>query len=155
MVTINNYREEHMDNKKIHFPAVIVSAIIHFILGMIWYTALGARWMAYTGASQEAAQKMSGAEMAGLYGGAFIAYVIAFYCLAFVNQAFQVKDVKGGAQSGFWSWLGFSATSLYVSYSFALRSIGLFIIDAGYWLVGLVIGGIILAVWKKKEIAAA
>jgi hypothetical protein len=143
-----------MDNKKIHFPAVIVSAIAHFVLGMIWYTAFGTRWMAYAGISEEAAKNLGGGDIAGMYGGALVCYVITFYCLAFINQAFQVKDAKGGMQSGFWSWLGFSATALYVSYAFAMRPIGLFLIDAGYWLIGLMIGGVILAVWRKKEVAA-
>ena len=63
---INHYQDKHTDNKKIHLPAVIVSAIIHFVLGMIWYTALGARWVVYTCVSPEAAQRMTGADMAVL-----------------------------------------------------------------------------------------
>jgi hypothetical protein len=35
------------------------------------------------------------------------------------------------------------------------RSKSFNLIDAGYWLAGLVIGGIILAVWKKMDVAAA
>lgn len=143
-----------MDQPKINFVAVLVSAAAMWILGMVWYTVFGAQWMAYTGITMEMAQQMTGMEMAVAYGGSFIAYIVVFYCMAHVIHAFKAEDVKGGAQAGFWSWLGFTATALFVSYIYQGKAFGLIMIDAGYWLIGMVIGGIILVRMKKKEAAA-
>ena len=87
-------------------------------------------------------------------GGSVVAYFIMFYCLVHVNHAFQVKDVKGAIQSGFWTWLGFIATVLFVNNLYQGKPIGLWLIDAGYWLLGLLAGAIILVKMKKNEAAA-
>lgn len=140
-----------MDQPKINFLAVIVSAIVMWVVGVIWYMALGNYWMAYTGVTMEMAQQMTGLDMALTYGGSFVAYIVVFYCMAHVIHAFKASDIAGGAQAGFWSWLGFTATALFVSYSYQGKAFGLVLIDGGYWLIGMVLGGIILVKMKKKE----
>jgi hypothetical protein len=143
-----------MDQIKINYFAVIVSAVIFFLLGWVWYGVLfSSLWMQYTGITMD--QAPTGSEMAMQMGGSFIAYFITFYCLAHVNHAFQVKDVKGALQSGFWTWLGFIATVLFVMNLYQLKPFGLWLIDAGYWGIGLITGAIILVKMKKKEPAAA
>ncbi len=136
---------------KINYVAVFVAALAMFLFGWAWYMTFGTIWMTYTGMTMEMAEKMSGLDIAKSYGGSFVAYLILFYCLSLVNHAFQVKDIKGGAMSGFWSWLGFTATALFVSYSYQGKAFGLFLIDGGYWLIGMVVGGMILAKMQKKE----
>ena len=144
-----------MDEIKINYTAVFVAALAMFFIGWGWYSAFGNAWMSYTGMTMEMAEQMSGLDMAKSYGGSFIAYLLLFYCMAHVSHAFQVKDAKGGAMSGFWSWLGFTATPIFVSTAYQAKPFGLFLIDAGYWLIGMTAGGVILAVMKKKEAASA
>lgn len=143
-----------MDQPKINFPGVLAAAAAMWVLGMAWYSIFGTSWMTYTGITMEMAQQMSGADMAISYGGSFIAYIVLFYCMAHVIHAFKAQNAKGGAEAGFWSWLGFTATALFVSYTYQNKPIGLFFIDSGYWLIGMVAGGIILVKMQKKEAAA-
>jgi hypothetical protein len=139
---------------KINYTAVGTAAFVMFLIGWAWYMTFGNLWMAYTGMTMEMAEKMTGMDIAKTYGGSFVAYLILFYCLSHVNHAFQVKDIKGGAMSGFWSWLGFTVTALFVSYSYQGKAFGLVLIDGGYWLVGMVVGGMILSKMQKKETSA-
>ena len=142
-----------MEQVKINYLAVIVSTVIFFLLGWLWYGILfTSLWMQYTGITMD--QAPSGAEIAMQMGGSVVAYFIMFYCLVHVNHAFQVKDVKGAIQSGFWTWLGFIATVLFVNNLYQGKPIGLWLIDAGYWLLGLLAGAIILVKMKKNEAAA-
>ncbi len=143
-----------MNEVKINYVAIAVASVAMWILGAVWYTLLGGPWMAYNSLTKEMATEMSGMAKTMPYVAAFICYFIAFYCMTHVMHAFQVKDVKGALQAGFWSWLGFTVTALYVSNSFAMRSFGLTLIDGGYWLIGFLIGNIILIKMKKKETAA-
>ena len=135
----------------INYLAVIVSAVARFALGAVWYSALfGAKWMELTGMTEEKARS---ANMAVTYGGALVAYVVQAYVLAHFIHYTNAKDAKGGAQCGFWLWLGFSAVLLMQGTLFEQRSFTLFFINAGYELVSLLAMGIILAVWQKKATA--
>lgn len=142
-----------MEQVKINYGAVAVSTVLFFLLGWLWYGILfSSLWMQYNGITMDQSPPMS--EIAMQFGGSLIAYFICFYCLAHVNHAFQVKDVKGAVQSGFWTWLGFIATVLFVMNLYQQKAFGLWLIDAGYWLIGLIGGAIILVKMKKKEAAA-
>ena len=44
---------------------------------------------------------------------------------------------------------------LFVSVNYTMKPISLWLIDGGYWLISMIIGGILLAVWRKKEVAAS
>ncbi|MFA6455386.1 MAG: DUF1761 domain-containing protein [Bacteroidota bacterium] len=134
---------------KINYIAVAIAAAVMWVLGAVWYSVFSAQWMMYTGITEEMAKSMTGMDMAYLYGGSFIAYLILFYVQSHVHIAFQVKDLKGSLQAAVWNWLGFVVTAMYVSNSFQGKSIVLTMIDGGYWLFGMVIGGVILMKMNK------
>ena len=140
---------------KVNYMAVFLAAVAMWILGAIWYSVFSTPWMMYTGVTEEMAKSMSGTGMAIIYGGSIVAFFIMFFVLCHVHHAFQVKDLKGAVQSAFWNWLGFIAMVVYVNNSYQGKSFLLTLIDSGYWLAGMMIGGIILVKMKKKETPAA
>lgn len=140
---------------KVNYASVGAAAVAMWVVGAVWYGIFSAPWMMYTGVTEEMAMNMSGMDMAVLYGGSLVAYFVLFYVQTHVHHAFQVKDVKGALQAAFWNWLGFVLTALYVSYTYQGKSLGLVAIDASYWLIGMMLGGIILAMMMKKETPAA
>jgi hypothetical protein len=139
---------------KINYVAVAVAAFAMWILGAVWYNVFSAPWMIYTGVTKEMAKSMSGIDSAIIYGGSVVAFFITFYVQCHVHHAFQVKDLKGAAQAAFWNWLGFVAMVVYVNNSYQGKSFVLTLIDSGYWLVSMIVGGIILVKIQKKETAA-
>jgi hypothetical protein len=135
---------------KINFLAVLLSAAAMWILGMAWYMALSGLWMEYSGLTEEMIMAMPGAAMAFSYAGSFVAYLIMFYVMVHFLQYANANTAGGAVQTAFWLWLGFAATSMFVINSYSLKPIGLFFIDAAYWLIGMLIGSMILVKMKKK-----
>ena len=143
-----------MEQPKIYFPAVIVAAVIQFLFGWGWYMMFVSVWQTGAGVTQEMMMSMTGGEMAMAYGGSFVAYLVVFYVMAHFVAYTKSTTAAQGAQTGFWSWLGYVATTLFVTYSYSMKPFSLWLVDAGYWLISMIIGGILLAVWRKKEAAA-
>lgn len=144
-----------MEQPKIYYPAVLVAALIQFFVGWGWYTAFATPWMNATGVTMEMAQQMSGGQMAMMYIGPFVAFIVVHYVMAHFVAYTKSTTAAQGAQTGFWLWLGFVATVLFVSVNYTMKPISLWLIDGGYWLISMIIGGILLAVWRKKEVAAS
>lgn len=137
---------------KINYVAVAIAAVVMWTIGAVWYGALfSAQWMMYTGITEEMAKGMSGMDNAILMGGSLIAAVVMFYVQSHVHHAFKVKDPKGAVEAAFWNWLGFIAMVVFVNNLYQGKSIMLTVIDSGYWLVSMIIGGIILVKMQKKE----
>jgi hypothetical protein len=126
--------------------AILVSALILWLLGAVWYSpALFAKpWMAALGI-------VPGHEKKGLAAGMVSSFLgdllVAFILLHFILGS-QASTYLTGAFVGFISWLGFFAAIQFPQGIYEGRPFRLFAINAGYWLVGLVIVGGLLAVWR-------
>lgn len=144
-----------MDQPKIHYPAVFVAAVIQFVVGAGWYTAFSGTWMADNGLTMEMGQHLSGGQIAFMYIGSFVAFALVYYVMAHFVGYMKATTVIAGAQAGFWAWLGYVATSLGVNVLYTMRPFSLWLIDGGYWLISMLAGGILLAVWRKKEATSA
>jgi hypothetical protein len=127
--------------------AVLVSAVILWVLGALWYSpALFAKpWMAALGITPDPAKKK------GLLAG-MVASFVGDFILAFVMDHLilwsNAGSVHWGAVVGFLVWLGFFAAPNLPQGIYENRPFKLFAINNGYWLVGLIIVGILLAVWR-------
>ena len=126
--------------------AILVSGVILWILGAAWYSpALFAKpWMAALNITPDPANKK------GLVPG-MIASLVGDWILALVLDHFIVwagaESVFWGAFIGFLTWLGFFAAPNFPQGIYERRPFKLFAINNGYWLVGLIGIGILLALW--------
>jgi Protein of unknown function (DUF1761) len=128
----------------LNYWAVVVAALVPIALGALWYSTLFRdAWLAALGKRVE--------ELGGSAGfGYFVAVVAAFvmsYTLARVVHWADADDFVSGALAGLLAWVGFVATTSAVNGIFAGRSRNLYLIDAGYHLVSLVLMGAILGAW--------
>lgn len=142
-----------------HFPvinylAVLVSAIIIFALGGLWYSpALFAkRWVALQNKTEEQMRaEAAAANMPLLYLTAFICAFIQAWVLAQVlGHMSQVAEI-GVAHAAIFSallWVGFAGSTSFASALFSGVPRQLWAINSLYNLVSFVIAGIILAVWR-------
>jgi len=127
--------------------AVLVSAVILWVLGAVWYSpALFAKpWMAALRITPDPSKKK------GLLVG-MVASFVGDFILAFVLDHIilwsNAGRVHGGAFVGFIVWLGFFAAPNLPQGIYENRPFKLFAINNAYWLVGLIIVGILLAVWR-------
>jgi hypothetical protein len=127
--------------------AVLVSAVFLWILGAAWYSPpLFARpWMAALRITPDPSNKK------GLIPG-MIASLVGDFILAFVLDHLilwsHAASPHGGAFVGFLVWLGFFAAPNFPQGIYERRPLTLFVINNGYWLVGLLAAGILLALWQ-------
>lgn len=136
-----------MHHLHLNFLAILVSALILWMLGAVWYSpALFAKpWMAALKITPDPSKKK------GLLTG-MISSFIGDFILAMVLDHFVLwsrgDSFAWGALIGFLCWLGFFAAPNFPQGIYESRPFSLFFINNGYWLVGLVGVGGLLAVWR-------
>ena len=117
----------------INWLAMVLAALAGFLVGGLWYGPLFLKaWQREAGITQEMMAKRNPALV---FGGAFLLNLFASFILGHVLATYGRPElgvsimVSGGVA------LGFIATALGVNYLFAAKSLKLFVIDAGYWIV--------------------
>jgi hypothetical protein len=137
---------------KIKYLAVLVAAIIHWLLGGVWYGVLFKNPFMSRITPQQLQQMHSVNEGMAL-GTAFIMSLLLCYILAHFIQYTKARSAMAGAQTAFWLWLGFIVTTNIATVLFEARPRGLFLINVAYQFVACIIAGVILAVWRSREVA--
>lgn len=128
--------------------AVLVAAIAFFALGAIWYSFLfKASWIRLTGVKMDDPNAKKG--VGGIMLTSFLLiFVCAIGIALFVNKANAPLSWMSGAKVGLVTGICFCATAISNSYIYEKRPIGLHFINGGYNVVGSIIAGIILAIWR-------
>jgi hypothetical protein len=137
---------------EISWIAVIVAAVVKFVIGGVWYMPLfGKQWRQLQGIPESAA--MTGLASAML--GGFIADLVMAYILARFVVHYGPASLAEGALIGFMAWIGFAATITSSQIFYEGRSWKLWAINNGYLLIGLVVMGAILGWWHPGVAAPA
>jgi hypothetical protein len=127
----------------IRHVAVIIAAVVFFVLGAGWYTLFSAQWLAGIGKTMaEVERDTGGATMSYVVG--FIALLVICYALAWVIARLGKRTMMEGAATGVIVGVGFIAAMLALNYAFEGRGVALWLINAGYAVVGLAIAGAII-----------
>jgi hypothetical protein len=137
---------EHIHHALNHW-AILVSALFLWFLGAAWYSpALFAKpWMAMIGIKKDESKKSS--MLAGMIAS-FICDVVLAFVLDHLIVWSGASTIGWGALIGFIAWVGFFAAPNLPQNIYEGRPFKLFAINNGYWLVGLVVIGGIMAVWR-------
>lgn len=134
---------------EVNYVSVLISGVAMMILGYLWYgPVFGKPWMKLSGLNKSEMNGMKGGDMARLYGMMFISTLVLSYVLAHVLGAFQANDVAMALTGAFWVWVGFIATTMLGGVLWNKKPWMLYVIESGYYLVGLSIISIILTMWK-------
>jgi hypothetical protein len=131
----------------VNYLAILIAAVAGWLVGALWYMALGRFWVAalgMTAESMEARKKEPGFFLPFIY--ALAANVIMGWVLAGILAHLGPGQVtvKNGIISGAFCWLGFVFTTILVNNSFARRDARLLWIDGGHWLAVLAVIGAII-----------
>ena len=136
---------------KINYPAVLVAAILHWILGAVWYGVFSSKFielMAWTPAQLAAMENQSETKN---YILAFLSSLVLVYILAHFVQYTKATNLIGGLQTAFWLWLGFVVTTQLPTVLCEGRKTGLYLLSIGYQFVACLAAGALLAVWKSRS----
>ncbi len=129
--------------------AVLVSAIVVWILGSLWYSPIlfGKMWMKLSGFKESDMRKAKKKGMIKEYIIMLVGSFITAYVLAhFVSYTNSTTILDGGVL-GAWLWIGFIAPIALGMVLWEGKPVKLYLINTGYYLVSLVIMGAILASW--------
>jgi hypothetical protein len=134
----------------VSYLAVIIAAIAAWLASAAWYMSLSRHYVAALGKTPEQMtedRKRPGAFLPFVY--AFVANIIIAWVLAGVLAHLGTGQVtlRNGIISAAFLWFGFILTTMAVNYSFSGRDRRLLLIDAGNWLlvllvIGAIVGGI-------------
>ena len=125
----------------VNWLAVIAAPVAAFILGAIWYSKalFGDAWMQEIGLSEEA---INNANMPRTFGGTFVLQFLSATALAALIGADGTW--LSGLHSGLWIGIFWVATAYGVTYLFEQRTLRLFLMNAGYYVVLFAIMGTVI-----------
>jgi hypothetical protein len=124
----------------INYLAVAIAAVVGYAAGALWYWALGRPWQEAHGFTTQSMKEQSAAPF--IIG--FIANVVMAWMLAGVLGHLGQVTVRNGVISATFLWFGFVLTTMAVNYVFGRRPLKLLAIDAGHWLLVLVLLGAVI-----------
>lgn len=141
----------------INILAVLVSAVLFFIVGALWYSPVmfANAWIKGMGLTEEQITEMKekgpGAKpfIISFLGGLVMAFVTA-HMVDFMKVVFGdsgMTNLSIGLTSAFWLWLGYIATFSLNSVAYEQKSWQFYFITTGYQFVGLMIMGAMNAIW--------
>lgn len=133
--------------------ADIVAAIACFALEAGWYTLFLKQWLSGINRTMEDLAK-SGVNPMLQYATALVAQVVMAAAISCVVQLTGPQTAWRGMRVATALWMGFVITILATEYVFEVRW-GLLLINAGFWLIGMNLMGLIVGAWKKKVPVAA
>lgn len=129
----------------------LIGAIAAFALGFFWYSFIfGKAWQAETGITDEEAQ--SG--MAMTHGLAFLMMIVLSYSMNMYFGFHAIEEqtfVHGGFHGGL-AALMFAIPATAINYLYQMKSLKLFLIDAGYILCFMALSGAVMG-WLKLGVA--
>jgi hypothetical protein len=131
----------------INIWAVLVAAVVYWLLGAAWFTVMSQAWLASIGKTME---QLQGAVNAGVaYSVALVANLIIAYVIGWVVVGTGEQTVVRGITIGALLWIGLVGTTIGTAFIFEGRSFEGFVLTAGYPLVGMLLMGAIVGGWKK------
>ena len=137
----------------INYFAVLGATITSMILGFLWYGPLfGKEWIKLSGFTPE---QMAAAKAKGMgksyalmaLGSLVMSYTLA-HAIVFASSYLMVYGASAGLTGGFWNWLGFIAPVTLGAVLWEGKPWKLWCITSGYYLVSLLVAGVILSVWR-------
>ena len=125
----------------LNWLAIVLATVVFFAVGAVWYTALFARaWQREVGLSTE--QLTGGRNMMLVMGTCLLLEFIVVLMLGHLFARIQPSDhAKMMMAAGF--GLAIMAPAIGINYLYQRRSLKLFLIDAGHFVVGMTMVGLV------------
>jgi uncharacterized protein DUF1761 len=133
----------------VNYVAVLVSAIVIFLLGGLWYSPLlfAKPWMALQGKTREQLEAGGGAAPM-MYVQVFLSGLATSFVMALIIGRLNSYEALTGVKLSILCWAGFAAPTSYGTALFSMKPRALWMIDTAFNLVSFVVAGIILAMWR-------
>ena len=133
----------------VNILAVVVASVVSMVLGMLWYGPFfGKQWMSLMKLTKLDMEKSKKKGMTTTYILAFLTTFIMSIVLGYLIELTNILSTFGGVVVGSLVWLGFLATTLAGSVLWENKPWALYFLNAGHYLLTLVVMGAILGAWN-------
>ena len=125
----------------LNWLAIVLATVVFFAVGAVWYSALFARpWQREVGLSDE--QLKGGRSIPLIMGTCLLQEFVVVLMLGHLFERIQPGDhAKMMMASGF--GLAIMAPAIGINYLYQRKSLKLFLIDAGHFVVGMTAVGLV------------
>ncbi len=134
----------------LNWPAIAAAALAYFALGALWYSKLlfVKKWIAYLKIDVNDPNAKKGVGL--MFGGSLIMMFIQSLAIAILAERLGIRGAGwvSGLKLGAFTGCCFCAATIAVNYLYEKKPLGLFLINAGYAVVGNILAGIIICVWQ-------
>jgi uncharacterized protein YacL len=130
-----------------NYWAILAAGVAVFVLEAVWYTAFQQQWLRGVSTSREMLMN-SGISPVSQYAAAFVMALIIAAAISAAIQLTGPQTALRGIRVGAGIWLSFVFTTFATEYAFEVKP-GLFGINAGFWLFGMMLSGAIVGGWRK------
>lgn len=132
--------------ENINWIAIALATVASMAIGAGWYSGLAKPWIAANGFSEEQIKAVEANDTPIIYVIAAICHLIMAVVLSGIlfHASGAELTIGDGLLTGFLVWLGFVVTSMTVNHRFQFKPWSLTIIDAGHYLVVLLVQGLII-----------
>ncbi|MFC2083498.1 DUF1761 domain-containing protein [Bacteroidota bacterium] len=126
--------------------AVIVCGVLAMPIGAVWYGPIfGKAWMKEIGKTEDEIRE--GFNPAKTYSLAFIGHLVVALVLAYFLSLTGAQSVADSVRVSLTAWVGFVGATMFINGLFSGISTRLFMINSGYFVMILLVYGIILGLW--------
>ncbi len=132
-----------------NYLAIVVAAVANFAFEALWYSVFLKTWLNGIGRTLEWLTA-TGMSQAVQFGTALVSAAIMATAISCVTQLTGAQTALRGVKVAALLWLGFELPTWATEYIFEVRPLSLFAINAGFWLVGMMLMGAIVGGWNKK-----
>ncbi len=130
-----------------NIAAIIVMAVVYMAIGWLWYSPkLFGNMIVCPTRDNNKDECKACCWMS--YAGEFVLALIMGYVLAVFAINMNSVTFGEGIKLGFWTWLGFVATTMFSKVLWAKRPLSNFFISAGFYLLILIIMGAVFSIWR-------
>jgi hypothetical protein len=137
-----------MPQVHINYLAVLVSAVLAFAIGGVWYSPMlfAQQWVNAHGFTEERVKEMQ-RSAAKAYGISILCQLLIALAIAVIAGYLHLASFVQGLKLGLLVWVGFALPLGLMAAMFTDRKIIVLLIDSGYQLVYLLVMGVIISVW--------
>jgi Protein of unknown function (DUF1761) len=134
----------------LNWPAIAVAALVYFMLGALWYSKIlfAKRWIADLKIDVNNPDAKKGIGM--MFGGSFLMMFIQCLAIAIVAERMGIRGAgwMSGLKLGAFTGICFCSTTVAINYFYEKKPLSLFLINAGYAIVGNIIAAIVICSWE-------
>jgi hypothetical protein len=127
---------------------IIVANEVYYMLGALWYGKIlfAPAWVKGHNIDVNAPDAKKG--MASFMIMGFVLMLINVFGIAVLQQALHTNGWMGALKLALFTGIVFNTSAISLGYNYTKKPLSVYLIDAGYQVIGTSIASIILAVWQ-------